>query len=138
MMEKELKKMRRSDLLDILVQQNREIERLEQELKIANQELANRQIQIEHSGSIAEASLALNGVFEAAQAACQQYMDNVKQRSEQQERICMEMERQTKEKCDRMLLDAQRQSDAYWEQTNQKIHQVLQESEGLKKLLSLE
>lgn len=129
--------MKRSDLLDILVQQNHKIERLEQELKICNQELANRQIQIDNAGSIADASLALNGIFEAAQAACQQYMDNVKRRSDQQEQICVELERQTKEQCERMLLDAQRQADAYWEQTNQKIQQLLQETEGLRELLSL-
>lgn len=138
MVDKEIKRMKRGDLLDILVQQNREIERLQQELEAANQELASRRIKIETSGSIAEASLMLNGVFEAAQAACQQYIDNVKLCSEEKERICAEMERQTKETCDQMIAEAQEQVDAYWEQANLKINQVLKESEGLKKLLSLE
>ncbi len=137
MVDKELRRMKRGELLDILLQQNREIERLQQELTIANQKLADRQIKMETSGSIAEASLALNGVFEAAQAACQQYVDSVKLRSEQQEQICAEMERRTKEKCERMVADARRQADDHWEQTNRKINQVLQESEGLKRLLSL-
>lgn len=138
MVDKELKRMKRADLLDILLQQNREIDRLQQELKIANQQLANRQIKIETCGSIAEASLILNGVFETAQAACQQYIENIKQRSEQQERICTEMERRTKEKCEQMILDAQRQADAYREPSHQKAQQVQQVSEGLKNALPLE
>lgn len=134
---KELKRMKRADLLEILVKQNREIERLEQELKTAKEQLASREIVIAEAGSIAEASLKLNGVFEAVQAACQQYLDNVKGRSEEQERICAEMERQTKAKCERMVMDAQKQANAHWEQANRKIKQVLDESEGLKNLLSL-
>lgn len=137
MANKELKKLKRAELLEILVEQNREIEQLQQELEAVKQQLASREIAIAEAGSIAEAALNLNGVFSAAQAACSQYIDNMKQRSEQQERLCADMERETKEKCARMVLDAQKAANAHWEQTNQKIKQVLQESEDLKKLLSL-
>lgn len=134
---KDLKKLKRADLLEILLQQNREIEQLQLELKTVKEQLSSRKIAIAESGSIAEASLMLNGVFEAAQASCQQYIENVKRRSEEQESICAEMERETKEKCDRMIFDAQQQANAHWEQANQKIQKLLQESEGLKQLLSL-
>lgn len=106
-------------------------------MKAVKQQLASREIAIAEAGSIAEAALNLNGVFSAAQAACSQYIDNMKQRSEQQERLCADMERETKEKCARMVLDAQKAANAHWEQANQKIKQVLQDSEDLKKLLSL-
>lgn len=137
MANKELKKLKRAELLAILVEQNREIEQLQQELEAVKQQLASREIAIAEAGSIAEAALNLNGVFSAAQAACSQYIDNMKQRSEQQERLCADMERETKEKCARMVLDAQKAANAHWEQANQKIKQVLQDSEDLKKLLSL-
>lgn len=137
MANKELKKLNRAELLEILVEQSREIEQLQQELKAVKQQLASREIAIAEAGSIAEAALNLNGVFSAAQAACSQYIDNMKQRSEQQERLCADMERETKEKCARMVLDAQKAANAHWEQANQKIKQVLQDSEDLKKLLSL-
>lgn len=137
MANKELKKLKRAELLEILVEQNREIEQLQQELEAVKQQLASREIAIAEAGSIAEAALNLNGVFSAAQAACSQYIDNMKQRSEQQERLCADMERETKEKCARMVLDAQKAANAHWEQANQKIKQVLQDSEDLKKLLSL-
>lgn len=41
-------------------------------------EKKKREIELEDAGSIAEASLRLNGIFEAAQRAADQYLDNVK------------------------------------------------------------
>ncbi len=137
MAEKELKKLKRSDLLEILLQQNREMERLQKELEDAKKQLSSREILLAESGSIAEAAMGLNGVFAAAQAACQQYEENIRRRSEQQETMCARMEQETKEKCDRMVAEAQKQADAYWQEAEQKIQQVLQETEGLKKLLSI-
>ena len=50
---------------------------VEEELAEAKEQLENRRIQIENSGSIAEAALKLNGIFEAAQAAANQYLENL-------------------------------------------------------------
>ena len=52
----------------MLIMQMEENEKLSQELETAQEMLRNREIVIERAGSIAEAALALNGVFEAAQA----------------------------------------------------------------------
>lgn len=46
---------------------------------------ASRVIELADAGSIAEASLKLNGVFEAAQKAAEQYLQNVKRLSEEAE-----------------------------------------------------
>lgn len=135
MMDRELKKMKRPELLEILLRQNREIERLRQELESVKRQLADRQIQISEVGSLAEAALKLNSVFEAADAACRQYVDNIESRSRQQEQICREMERKTKEACDKMIEQAQRQAEAHWSQADDKIRHVLDETAGLKQLL---
>lgn len=76
--EKELKKLSRSDLLEMLIEQSKEVERLKAELEQANAELENRRITIENAGSIAEASLKLSGIFEDAQQAADLYLKNVK------------------------------------------------------------
>ena len=68
MTEKELRKLGRAELLELLLEQAREFEALEQRLNAAEAALQSQQLQLETCGSIAEASLKLNGVFEAAQS----------------------------------------------------------------------
>lgn len=78
MINKELKKLNRKDLLQILIFKEREIEQLKDELKLANEKLESREIKIRNSGSIAEAALKINHIFENAEAAAQQYIESIK------------------------------------------------------------
>ena len=78
MTEKEFRKLSRLELLAILTEQSRRIEELSQKLEEAEKKLQSRKLQIEKAGSIAEASLQLNRLFEAAQAAADQYLENVR------------------------------------------------------------
>lgn len=76
--EQELRRLSRKDLIDIIYELRKQEEVLRHELELARQELENRDILLEETGSIAEAALKLNGVFEAAQAAADQYLRSVK------------------------------------------------------------
>ncbi|MBR2728686.1 MAG: DNA repair protein [Lachnospiraceae bacterium] len=78
MTEKELHKLKRGELLEMMLAQSREIESLRDRIKELEGKLADREIRIRESGSIAEAALKLNHIFEAAQAAADQYLENVK------------------------------------------------------------
>lgn len=78
MTDKELKRMSRAELLELLIEQMEENERLRQQLSKVNAELADRRITIERAGSIAKASLELNKVFEAADQAARQYVESVR------------------------------------------------------------
>ena len=69
MTEKELRRLSRMDLLEMLLEQSREVERLQKELETVKNQLSDRRIMEQEAGSIAEASLKLNKVFEAAQQA---------------------------------------------------------------------
>ena len=53
----------------------------QQELAEARQQLEERRIMTEEAGSIAEAALRINRVFEAAQAAADQYLENIRQQA---------------------------------------------------------
>jgi cell division septum initiation protein DivIVA len=77
--EANLKHLSRLELLEMLLDEEKRIASLEKELAQAKAELAKRTILIENSGSIAEAALKLNGIFEAAQAAADQYLENIRQ-----------------------------------------------------------
>lgn len=76
MKEKDLRRLSRADLLKMLIDESKEVQILREKLEKAEAELKKREIAIQNAGSIAEASLMLNGVFEAAQAACREYVEN--------------------------------------------------------------
>lgn len=78
MTEKELRRLNRRELLEMLIMQEKKLEQLQKKLDEAEAELSERRIAIKESGSIAEAALKLNGVFIAAQKAAEQYIDNIK------------------------------------------------------------
>lgn len=78
MTEKELRRLSRRELLEMLIVQTTENERLKEELQQARKELSGRQLIQERAGSMAEASLRLNGVFEAADRAAWQYLENIR------------------------------------------------------------
>lgn len=107
MTDRELKRLSRADLLEMLIELSKENERLRTELVKTQQQLADRIVLLEEAGSIAEASLRLNGIFEAAQNACEQYIENIRVKSER----CDQMEKETEEKCARMLEEARGQAE---------------------------
>lgn len=80
MTDREVRKLSRVDLLEILLTQSKEIDRLKAEIEELNERLDDRDIVMSSSGSIAEASLKINGVFEAAQKAADQYVSSVRYR----------------------------------------------------------
>ena len=116
---KELKRLRRSDLLEMLLDLSRENDKLRKENHTLRQQLHDRTISIENSGSLAEAALQLNGIFEAAQAACEQYTENIRTRSETAEQRCRELEQQTQAQCDALLAKAREEARAYLENVRQ-------------------
>lgn len=79
MTEKELLKLKKSELLEIMLAQSKEIDSLREQLAEAQAELEDRRITIAKSGSIAEASLKLTKIFEEAQKAADLYLENVKE-----------------------------------------------------------
>lgn len=82
MTDKELRRLSRSELLEMLIAQTEENQRLKQELNQAQTALNNRRLTMESAGSMAEAALRLNGIFEAADQAARQYLESVRAMAE--------------------------------------------------------
>lgn len=74
---KELKKLNRTKLLKLLLEVQKENESLREEVDALKAQLEDKQIAIRSAGSIAEASLKLSGIFDAAQKAADLYLQNV-------------------------------------------------------------
>lgn len=134
MTDKELQKLNRAELLEMLLIQSKKIKKLENDIEDLNAKLEDKRIKIKDSGSMAEAAMKLNEVFEAADKAAAQYLDNAARNAKIQNNIaqkkleqaemllteakrrCEEMENDTKHKCDSMLRRARikaMSSDAY-------------------------
>lgn len=159
MTENELRKLSRAELLEMLLKLSTENQQLNEKLEIAEAELHNRQIKIDTAGSIAEASLQLNGVFEAAQAACRQYTENIESLCQRQEVICSRLEEESRAKANALLLAAKKQqiammhdtevqcaemtrqakaqSEAYWNEVFGKLEKFYAEHVELRDLLGI-
>lgn len=83
MTDKELRRLSRRELLEMLIASAEENERLRAELAQTQGELNSRRLLLKQSGSMAEAALRLNGVFEAADRAAQQYLTSVRAAAEE-------------------------------------------------------
>ncbi|MEX2784210.1 DNA repair protein [Streptococcus sp. H49] len=77
---KNLRKLKKTELLEIMLAQSEEIEALKNQLAAAEEKLADREIILEESGSLAEASLKLTNIFAEAQKAADLYLNNIKAR----------------------------------------------------------
>lgn len=83
MTDKELKKMTRKELLELLIEQARENSDLKEKLAQAEIELLEKKLIVDKCGTMSEAAMVMNGVFEAADAAAKQYLENLRRMSEQ-------------------------------------------------------
>ncbi|MGN0157596.1 MAG: hypothetical protein ACI39W_00420 [Brotaphodocola sp.] len=128
MTERELKKLSRADLLEMLIDQSKQLQDTQKKLAEAEDKLCSREIMLQQAGSIAEASIQINGVFEAAQAASQQYLDNVRQLSERQKLICEKLEQESREKAQQRIQEAEEKSRSMEEITMKKCQDMESET----------
>lgn len=160
MSERELRKLNRQELLEMLLAQSKKVEELEGELSQAQAKLEERTIVLDEAGSIAEASLRLNGVFEAAQRASQQYIDSARAMSERQKAVCAKMEAESRAKAkeivaaaekerddmmqlakttaEGMLQKAKTESQHYWDEVSSKLEAFYQQYTGLRELITMD
>ncbi len=142
--EKDLKKLSRTDLLELLLEQSEQNDLLRKENAELSQKLADKKIILESCGSIAAASLQLSGIFAAAQQAADVYLDNVREYSESREQIfarivaeanevsdrmiadtkrkCLQMEEESKKESEKIIRCAKKAADDYWNAKSQKYN----------------
>ena len=129
MTDKELKKLSRAELLEMLIAQSKKLSRVEEELAKAKEKLEKREIALSDSGTLAEAALKLNGVFEDADRAAKQYLDTLKVQNENADRLMM----LARKKAEEILKDAQEQKLAMIKEAEQ---QVKERTESFNKQLN--
>ena len=108
MTDRELQRLSRTDLLEMLVDLSEELNRVKQQLEAAEEKLNSRQIMIDKAGAIAESALQLIASFETAGASDSQSADAIRQLNERQEEICRRIEWECREKAKQRLEEVER------------------------------
>ncbi len=127
MTEKELKKLNRYQLLELIIIQSEQIQDLETQLKQAQAQIDAQDIRIAEAGSIAEASLQLSGIFEAAQAAADIYLENVRKQTSDADII----RENARLDAARMTHDAEQYIARITAEADQKIAQMTEDANAL-------
>lgn len=143
MTDKELRRMSRSELLQMLIVQAEENKALREQLDQARAELDSRRIAVEKAGNLAEAALSLNGVFQAAENAAQQYLENVRMANDLQENSGRDMQAKAEQEAADLVREARdynrkvhAQADAYWKQVMARVEALLRDQEALRALIA--
>lgn len=133
MNDKELRKISRKELLEVLLEQAKKIESLEKELQKTKEELNSKKLVISESGNLAEASLKLSGIFEVAQQAADEYIYNIKEN-------CKKIENATKKECKEYKTKALKEvdlkcqkmkqaADEYYNNAKEKVKELTKDKE---------
>ena len=81
--EKELRKLKREELLKIMLAQGEEIDHLKERIAELEKRLSDRELKFEKVGSLAEASLLATNYFREAEKAAELYLENIKRMADQ-------------------------------------------------------
>ena len=120
--EKELRKMNRTELIEIIYALKKEEEEVNQKLEEAEQQLQNRTIQIAKAGSIAEAAMELNHVFASAQKAADEYLNSVRAANEEAEQYAKRIRKEAEEEALAIRAKTEEETELLRKQTEIAVH----------------
>lgn len=123
MADRELRHMRRTELVEIIFALKQSEDQLKAENADLTAKLEQRQIHLDSAGSIAQAALELNHVFEAAQAAADDYLASV--RSVDRDAL----QAQAKAEADQILAQARAEAEQLKAQTKRECDALAEAAE---------
>lgn len=92
--QKSLRKLSRSELIDIIYELKAQEALLERENEELKKKLENRTIMLKNSGSIADAAIQINRLLETAQQTANDYLDSIEQlkvRTEKEQELIIDV-----------------------------------------------
>ena len=113
MTDKEFKRLSRAELIDIIYQFQLKQEKLTAENERLSKALADKRLRMSNVGNIAEASLEMHKVMQAAQKAAEQYLEEIRIMREETELECQRLLDEAQEEADAIIARAQRSSPSY-------------------------
>ena len=118
MTEKELRKLNRYQLLELLIAQTERADQLQARVGELEKQLQARELKMDSMGSIAEASLQIGGVFQAVQSAAELYLSAAKRNGE-------EIEAAAQRKAEQIIKEAEEQAR---QRDREKLEEIIYET----------
>ena len=109
MTDKEFKRLKRADLIEIIYQ-------LQTELEETKKQLEDRNIKIQNAGSIADAAVAINQLMETAQQTADQYVESVQNCAEEAKAEAAKIIEEAKAEAAKITEEAKAEADKITEE----------------------
>lgn len=153
MTDKELKRLGRAELIDIVYELQLRNEQSQEQIASLQARLDEKLLKIESCGSIAEAAIAVNRVVEAAQAAADQYLESIHAANADMDKKLDDAQRASEEllaaaekRADEIIREAeirgktiteqaQKKADEHWNEFQRKADELISAHEELRRLV---
>ena len=111
MISKELKKLNRRELVDVIYQLKKNEEQMQDQIASLEAELQDRRIHLSAAGSVAEAATDITGIFSVAQSTADLYLSEIASMKEDTQRECAKMIEEAKKKVESIMAVGREQYD---------------------------
>ena len=111
MSNKELKRLSRRELVDIIYQLKKSEQEMQEEIESLKKELEDRRIRIATAGSIADAAMSITNVFSTAQKTAELYLREISCMKEDTEKACAKKIEDAEKKVEEILADGEKKFD---------------------------
>ena len=108
MISKELKRLNRRELVDIIYQLKKNEQEMQEEIAALKKEIQDRRIRMSTAGSIADAAMSVTDVFSTAQMTADIYLREISQMKEDTENECAKKIEDVKAKVKEIIADGEK------------------------------
>ena len=129
---KELKRLGRRELVDIIYQMKKNEEQMQDELVAIQEVLQDKRLRISNAGSIANAAVEITQLFSTAQKTADIYLQEITCLKEETERTCKKMIDDANEKVNLIYTEGNKQYDLL-EQKKQTLLEEIKKLEQQKR-----
>lgn len=115
--------------MDIILELQQTEQKLRRENDSLRRQLESKELKQSEAGSIAEAALSLNGVFEAAQAAADQYLAQIRAANSSVEAQAQQIRSAAEEQAQKTVSEAEAQAQQTISDAQKQADQIAAESQ---------
>ena len=111
MVNKELKRLSRRELVDVIYQMKKNEEQLQNEIAALQSELRDKRLRISEAGSIANAAADITKLFATAEETAQIYLQEISAMKEETQRECEKILEAARKQAEEILAEGRAEQD---------------------------